>query len=137
MSGQGHQRTYTDVIQPPVLKLGPLLMVSIQMELSDALAELLQDTLLEEIQEHRAEGVLLDITALDVVDTFICRVITETTRMCKLLGARLVLVGLQPAVTMTLLEMGMNLAEIESAMDMEAGLNRLGYELRKCSHEEP
>jgi len=134
---QGKLKTDIGVIQPPVLKLGSLLLVSIQTELSDALAELLQDTLLDEIQEHRAEGVLLDITALDMVDTFICRVITETTRMCKLLGAQLVLVGLQPAVTMTLLEMGMNLTEIESAMDMEAGLHKLGYELRKREQGTP
>lgn len=125
-----------DVIQTPVLKLGSLLLISIQTELSDALAELLQDTLLQKIQEHEAEGVLLDITALEVVDTFICRVITETTHMCRLLGARLILVGLQPAVTMTLLEMGMNLSEIESAMDMEAGLHKLGYALTKRSDEQ-
>ncbi|TNE51420.1 MAG: STAS domain-containing protein [Deltaproteobacteria bacterium] len=117
----------------PVLRLGPLLMASIQVELTDALAEQLQEDLLTKIQETQAEAVLLDITALDIVDTFISRLLSETADMCRLMDCKLMLVGIQPAVTVTLMQMGLALTGIMSAMDMQTGLYRLGYQLTRIS----
>ena len=85
----------------PVLRLGRILLITIQTELHDQMAEDLQEAVLEHLEDTSAEGVLMDITALEIVDSFISRVISETVKMAGLLGARMVLVGMQPAVTMT------------------------------------
>ena len=115
--------------QIPVLKIGPVLIVTIQVELHDRMAEDLQRAILNKINKTGASAVLIDITALEIVDSFIGRVLSESARMARLMGARLVLVGMRPAVTMTLLEMGLGFNEIETAIDIESGLNRLGFEL--------
>ncbi len=87
-------------------------MVTIQVELHDRMAEDLQRSILEKIDKTGASAVLIDITALEIVDSFIGRVLSESARMARLMGARLVLVGMRPAVTMTLLEMGLGFNEI-------------------------
>ncbi len=120
----------------PVLQLGRILLITIQTELHDQMAEDLQEAVLERLEDTNAEGVLMDITALEIVDSFISRVISETVKMAGLLGARMVLVGMRPAVTMTLLEMGIEMGGIETAMDMEAGLERLGYRLTRIREPE-
>ncbi len=120
----------------PVLKIGPVLMVTIQTDLHDRLAEELQSALLEKLRATGAAAVLIDITALQIVDSFIGRVLSETARMARIMNARVVLVGMRPAVAMTLLEMGLELTDIDSAMDVESGLEKLGYELRQLDRNE-
>ena len=126
-----------DALRIPILQLGPLLLISIQVELSDSLAEQLQDDILEEIHRTGAQGVLLDITALEMVDTFISRIISETAQMCSLMNARLVLVGIRPPVALTLMQMGLKLPGVDSAMDMQAGLQKLGYRLARIKQAQP
>jgi rsbT antagonist protein RsbS len=122
--------------QIPILKLGPILMVSIQVDLHDTLAETLQDDILLTVQKTKARAVLIDITALDIVDSFIARVLGDTAAMVSIMDAEVVLVGMQPAVTMTLVEMGITLPKIKTAINIEAGLRQLGYELRRIYPEE-
>lgn len=113
----------------PVLKIGPVLLVSIQIELRDSMAEGLQDAILEKVAATKARAVLIDISSLDIVDSFVARVISETSQMVKIMDANVVLVGMQPAVTMTLVDMGMTMPNVETAIDMESGLLKLGYSL--------
>jgi len=115
--------------QIPVLKIGPILMVSIQTDLHDRMAEDLQTSILESIEKTGSLAVMIDITALEVIDSFISRVLSDTARAARIMNARVVLVGMRPAVTMTLLEMGLELTDVETAIDVENGLERLGYEL--------
>ena len=89
------------VEQIPVLKLGPILMVSIQTQLHDRAAEELQISMLKRLEDTGAEAILLDITALEFVDSFISRIICETVQMTRLMNAKTVLVGMQPAVVAT------------------------------------
>lgn len=120
----------------PVLKIGPLLIVTIQTELHDRMASKVQRAILERVEETGATAVLIDITALEIVDSFIGRVLSETAHMARVMNARVVLVGMRPAVTMTLLEMGMEMPHIEAALDIEAGLSKLGYELRRIEPDD-
>ncbi len=115
--------------QIPVLKIGPILMVSIQTDLHDRMAEDLQTSILESIEKTGSPAVMIDITALEMVDSFIGRVLSDTARAARIMNARVVLVGMRPAVTMTLLEMGLELTDVETAIDVENGLEKLGYQL--------
>lgn len=115
----------------PVLKIGPILLVSIQTELHDSKAAELQDTILYKIRDSQADAVLIDITAMDIVDSFIARILSETAHMAGVMAAKVVLVGMRPAVTMTLVDMGMNLPGIDTAINIQMGLSKLGYELKK------
>ena len=117
--------------QIPVLKIGPVLMVSIQTELHDRLAEEMQEAILQKLHETGAPAVMIDITALEMVDSFIGRVLSETAQMARIMNTQVMLVGMSPAVTMTLLEMGLEMPDIDTAVDIEAGLERLGFELRR------
>lgn len=123
-----------DVI--PVLKIGPVLMVSIQNELYDSVAQQLQDTILYKIKDTHARAVLVDITAMEMVDSFIARVLSETAKMASVMNAQVVLVGMRPAVTMTLVDMGMTLPGIATAINVEDGLRKLGYELSLIKKKE-
>jgi len=120
----------------PVLKLGPILMVSIQVDLHDTMATNLQDDILYKVEQTGARAVLVDITALDIVDSFIARILSDTAAMARIMGAEVVLVGMRPTVTMTLVEMGMNLPNVKTAIDIESGLRKLGYELRQIHQAE-
>lgn len=106
----------------PILKLGRLLLVTIQVDMHDRLAMQLQDDLTTRIVKDRATGVLIDISALDIVDSFIGRMISHTAAMAKILDARTVLVGMQPAVAITLVELGLSLEGVATALNIERGL---------------
>jgi len=106
----------------PILKLGRLLLVTIQVDMHDRLAMQLQDDLTARIVKDRATGVLIDISALDIVDSFIGRMISHTAAMAKILDARTVLVGMQPAVAITLVELGLTLEGVATALNIERGL---------------
>ena len=108
--------------QIPILKIEDFLIVTVQTELHNRYAVGLQTDILRELARTRAKGVLVDVTALDVVDSFLGRLIGETATMSRLMGARTCLVGLQPAVAITLIELGLDLAGVHTALNMEKGL---------------
>ncbi|MCU1229112.1 MAG: hypothetical protein JWO97_1996 [Acidobacteria bacterium] len=109
----------------PILKLGKCLIVSIQVDMDDGTAITLQDDLTEKIVRHRAKGVLIDISALDVVDSFIGRMLANTAAMAHVLDAETVVVGMQPSVAITLVELGLSLKGIRSALNIEKGMELL------------
>ena len=109
----------------PILRMGDLLLVTIQVDVHDRLALTLQDDLTTQIARHAAKGVLLDISALDVVDSFIGRIIANLSRMARILDARTVVVGMRPAVAITLVELGLSLHGVETSLDVERGMRLL------------
>jgi rsbT antagonist protein RsbS len=109
----------------PILKMGNLLLVTIQVDMHDRLAMTLQDDLTARIVKDKAKGVLIDISALDIVDSFIGRMISNTAAMARILDARTVLVGMQPAVAMTLVELGLTLEGVITALNIEQGIQLL------------
>jgi len=109
----------------PILKMGNLLLVTIQVDMHDRLAMTLQDDLTERIVKDRANGVLIDISALDIVDSFIGRMISNTASMARILDARTVLVGMQPAVAITLVELGLTLDGVSTALNVDQGIKLL------------
>jgi rsbT antagonist protein RsbS len=106
----------------PVLKMGDCLLVTIQVDMHDRLAVTLQDDLTEKISSTRARGVLIDISALDVVDSFIGRMLGNIAAMAQLLDAHTVVVGMRPAVAITLVELGLDLPGVRTALDVEKGM---------------
>lgn len=111
--------------QIPVLKLGDFLLVSIQVELYDELVLNLQDDLTSRIEKTHARGVLIDISALEIVDSFIGRTLGHIAAMARVLDATTVLVGMRPAVAITLVELGMSLKGIRTALDIDKGMSLL------------
>jgi rsbT antagonist protein RsbS len=106
----------------PILKMGPFLLVTIQVDMPDRLALTLQDDLTSRIATERARGVLLDISALDVVDSFIGRMIANMSAMARVLDAETVVVGMQPAVAITLVELGLPMDGVLTALNVEKGM---------------
>ena len=106
----------------PILQMGEFLLVTIQVEMDDQLALTLQDDLLTKIEKTGARGVLLDISALELVDSFIGRIISNLSSMSSILDARTVVVGMQPAVAITLVELGLSLEGVKTALNVEKGI---------------
>jgi rsbT antagonist protein RsbS len=106
----------------PILKIGDVLLVSIQVDLSDQSAIALQDSLAERITATGARGVIIDITALEIVDSFIGRILATTASVSRMLDAETVVVGMRPAVAITLVELGLSLGEAKTALNLEKGL---------------
>jgi rsbT antagonist protein RsbS len=117
----------------PILKMGDLLLVSIQVDMHDQLALALQDDLTDKIAKTGAHGVLIDISAVEVVDSFIGRMIANIAGMARILDARTVLVGMQPAVAITLVELGLTLPGVRTALDVERGMALLRSDRRPAS----
>ena len=109
----------------PILRMGNLLLVTIQVDMHDKLALTLQDDLTNRIAEVGARGVLIDISSLEIVDSFIGRTLANIAAMAKVLDAETVVVGMQPAVAITLVELGMSLPGIRTALNVESGMQFL------------
>ena len=109
----------------PILKLGDFLLVTIQVDMHDQLAITLQDDLTTQIAKHASRGVLIDISSLEIVDSFIGRMLANIAAMSKVLDAQTVLTGMQPAVAITLVELGMSLSGIRTALNVERGMEIL------------
>jgi rsbT antagonist protein RsbS len=106
----------------PILRLGKYLLVTIQVDMHDQLAMALQDDLASAIAAQESRGLLLDISALEIVDSFIGRMIANTAAMCHVLDAETVVVGMRPAVAITLVELGLTLHGVHTALDVERGM---------------
>ena len=109
----------------PILKMGEYLLVTIQVDMHDRLAMTLQDDLTAKIVSARAKGVLIDISALEMVDSFIGRMLGDTAAMSRILDAETVVVGMRPAVAITLVELGLSLSGVRTALNVERGMDLL------------
>jgi rsbT antagonist protein RsbS len=107
----------------PILKMGDCLLVTIQVDMHDRLAMTLQDDLTEKIAQSRARGVLIDISALEVVDSFIGRMLANIAGMARILDAATVVVGMRPAVAITLVELGLDLPGVQTTLNVEKGMD--------------
>ena len=103
----------------PILKMGDYLLITIQVDMHDRLAITLQEDLTDQIVKHRSHGVLIDISALEMVDSFIGRMLGSIASMARLLDAETVVVGMQPAVAITLVELGLSMTGVRTALDVE------------------
>ncbi len=106
----------------PILKMGEFLLVTIQVDMHDQLAMTLQDDLTSRVSQTGARGVLLDISALEVVDSFIGRMLVNISLMSRVLDAQTVVVGMRPAVAITLVELGLSLPGVRTALDVDKGM---------------
>jgi rsbT antagonist protein RsbS len=109
----------------PILQMGEFLLVTIQVDMHDRLAMTLQDDLTSKIEKTGAHGVLIDISALEMVDSFIGRMIANISGMSRILDAQTVVVGMQPAVAITLVELGLSLAGVKTALNVQRGMDLL------------
>jgi rsbT antagonist protein RsbS len=109
----------------PILKMGPFLLVTIQIDLYDRLALNLEEDLVKMVEKTSSKGVLIDISAVSIVDSFMGRILGNIASMSRLLDAQTVVVGMQPAVAITLVELGLPLNGVYTALNMEKGMNLL------------
>ena len=121
----------TDVERIPILKMGEYLLVTIQVDMHDRLAMTLQDDLTQKIVDAHAKGVLIDISALEMVDSFIGRMLGDIAAMSRVLDAETVVVGMRPAVAITLVELGLSLQGVRTALNVERGMELLRARIRE------
>ena len=119
----------------PILKMGNFLLVTIQVDMHDRLAMTLQEDLTNRITQTHAHGVLIDISGLEIVDSFIGRILANIARMSRVLDAETVVVGMQPAVAITLVELGMSLTGIRTALNVEKGMALLRSSLNETTNQ--
>ncbi|HEY9602071.1 MAG TPA: STAS domain-containing protein [Allocoleopsis sp.] len=119
----------------PILQMGEFLLVTIQVDMHDRLAMALQDDLTNRITQTNARGVLIDISSLEIVDSFIGRILGNIAKMSRVLDAQTVVVGMQPAVAITLVELGLSLQGIRTALNVEKGMALLRASLETAPSE--
>jgi rsbT antagonist protein RsbS len=119
----------------PIIKIGNFLIVSIQVDMHDKLAIQLQSQILEEIEKTGAKGVLIDISVLEMVDSFIGRMLSGMASMASIMDAAVVIVGMQPAVAITLVELGLEMPGVDTALNMEKGMEMLEKRLKDEEYE--
>jgi rsbT antagonist protein RsbS len=119
----------------PILKLGAFLLVTVQVDMHDRLAMQLQDDLTGRIVATRARGVLIDISTLEIVDSFIGRMISNIAAMARILDAETVVVGMQPAVAITLVELGLSLEGVRTALNVDKGMLLLQQRVNEELHQ--
>jgi rsbT antagonist protein RsbS len=119
----------------PILKLGNALLVTIQVDMHDRLATALEEDLTEKIVSERAKGVLIDISALDIVDSFIGRMLDNIASVSHILDAETVVVGMRPAVAITLVELGLSLSGVKTALNVDRGMAIIQQKLNELEEE--
>jgi rsbT antagonist protein RsbS len=119
----------------PIIKMGDFLLVSIQVDMHDRLAMALQDDLTIRVAKERSKGVLIDISSLDVVDSFIGRMLDNIAAMTRALGTETVVVGMQPAVAITIVELGLSLENIYTALNVDKGMALLEARMKASVDE--
>lgn len=120
----------------PILRMGEFLLVTIQVDMHDRLALTLQEDLTQKIVNTSAKGVLIDISALEIVDSFIGRMLASIAGMARILDAETVIVGMQPAIAITLVELGLSLEGIRTALDVDRGMDLLRNSLESSQTTE-
>ena len=120
----------------PILSLGEFLLVTIQVDMHDRLATVLKDDLANRISETGARGVLIDISGLDVVDSFLARMLGSIAQMARVMDAETALVGMQPSVAITLVEMGVVLSGVRTALNMEKGMALIRLRMKEEGSDE-
>ena len=113
----------------PILKMGDFLLVTVQVDLYDRLALGLESDLVNMIKKHSSRGVLIDISAVNIVDSFMGRILGNIAQMSKILDANTVVVGMQPAVAITLIELGLPMTGVHTALNVEKGMDMLREKL--------
>jgi rsbT antagonist protein RsbS len=113
------------MVRIPILRMGKILLVTIQVDMEDQMALALQDDLANKISQTGAKGVLIDISALEIVDSFVGRMLASISGISRILDATTVVVGMQPAVAITLVELGLSLEGVRTALDVERGMELL------------
>jgi rsbT antagonist protein RsbS len=113
----------------PILKQGPILIATVQNALSDSDTELFRERLMQRVTEFRAQGIVVDVTAIDVLDSFAARSLQTVARMTSLRGAHTVIVGLQPEVAFAMVQLGILFEDMDTALDLEEGLALLNRRL--------
>jgi rsbT antagonist protein RsbS len=106
----------------PILRIGDTLLAAVHVELHDAVAEAFQTDVLTAVEKRRTKGLVIDISGLDVVDTYVARILANTGRLAKLMGTHTVLVGMRPEVAATLVRMGYPMEGVHTALDLDEGL---------------
>ncbi|KFF02693.1 STAS domain-containing protein [Flavobacterium reichenbachii] len=119
----------------PILKMGDFLLVTIQVDLYDQLAENLESDLINTINKHNSRGVLIDISAVSIIDSFMGRILGNIAVMAKIMDAQTVVVGMQPAVAITLVELGLSLNGVISALNVEKGMDLLRAKMYNGDNE--
>jgi rsbT antagonist protein RsbS len=109
----------------PILRVADKLLISIQVELTDQTIALLQSDVLGALEKRPARGVLIDISALEIVDSYMGRMLVDTAKQVSIMGARAVVTGIQPPVAVALIEMGISLEEVETSLDVDSGIQLL------------
>ena len=123
-------------MEVPILKLGTHLMASIQSALRDADLLQLRDALVEQVGRYRSRGVIVDVTALDVMDSFAARTLRDLAHMIRLRGAETVIVGIQPDVALAMVQLGLTLEGVATALDLEEGLAYLERQSKERASRE-
>jgi rsbT antagonist protein RsbS len=118
----------------PILKQGQYLIASVQAALRDADLVQLRDALTEQVGTYRSRGVIVDVTALDVLDSFACRILSEIASMIRLRGAQTVIVGIQPEVAFSMVQLGLKLEGVATALDLEEGLEYMNRRTKRIHH---
>ncbi len=119
----------------PILKLGNILITSIQSDITDEHASVLQTDIVGRLNQSRSRGLILDITSLDIVNSYMARILNETARMAQLMGGEVVITGMNPMVALTLMEMGREFVSVMTALTLEHGVELLQTKLREKDGE--
>ncbi|HEX9427959.1 MAG TPA: STAS domain-containing protein [Candidatus Polarisedimenticolia bacterium] len=122
-------------MEVPILKQGPYLIASVQSALTDADLLQLRDALVEKVGRFRSRGVIVDVTAMDVMDSFASRMLRDIAHMIRLRGADTVIVGIQPEVAFAMVQLGLTLEGVATALDLEEGLSFLDQKMKKVGGE--
>lgn len=122
-------------MQVPILKQGPYLIASVQAALRDADLVQLRDALTEQVGTYRIRGVIVDVTAMDVLDSFACRTLSEIAGMIRLRGAQTVIVGIQPEVAFSMVQLGLKLQGVATALDLEEGLEYMNRRMKQIEQD--
>jgi rsbT antagonist protein RsbS len=122
-------------MEVPILKQGSYLIGSVQSALTDADLLQLRDSLVEKVGRFRSRGVIVDVTAMDVMDSFASRTMSDIAHMIRLRGAEMVIVGIQPEVAFTMVQLGLTLEGVATALDLEEGLSLLDQTTKKSGRE--
>src|SRR5438270_9511698 len=119
----------------PILKIGPTLLATVQIDLHDTVVDQLQNDVLEEIEKRGTNGLIIDISSLETVDSYVARMLANTAKMAKLMGTETVIVGMRPAVAATLVRMGYFMEGIQTALSLDEGLELQAHHSKAAESE--